>query len=102
MKRNISLFIDDGTPIGGGYGVPYGAGNGFYPQQQYGGVQYGYGNQYQSAPFGQAPFGQAPFGGNPVDQPVKHHRRHHRHHRHHTAEAAQTAAAVDQAHAVPE
>ncbi len=99
MKRNISSFIDGGTPIGGGYGVPYGAGNGFYPQQQqqYGGVQFGYANQYQGVPFGQAPF-----VGNPADQPVKHHRRHHRHHRHHTADAAEAAAAVDQAHAVPE
>ncbi len=100
MKRNIGLFIDEGVPVGGGYGVPYGVpgfGAGF-PQQQYGAATFGYGNQYQGVPYGQGQF-----VGSPAGQPGKHHRRHHRHHRHHTADAVNVAPPTgDLAQAVPE
>lgn len=88
--KSITSFVEDGAQFGGGgFGVPYGAGAGFQPQQQYGGGNFGYANQYQGQ-----------FAGGPTGQVVKQHR-HHRHHRHHhTAEAAQGSA--DQAHAVPE
>ncbi len=94
MKRNISSFIDDGVTLGGGYGVPYGTAAGFYSQQQqFGGGNFGYANQYQGA-----------FGGNPAGQTARHHRRHHRHHRHQTVEGvdASAAAAADPSQAVPE
>jgi hypothetical protein len=104
LKRNVSSFIDDGVPFGGGYGVPYGAAAGFYPQQQqqqqqqqFGVANFGYANQFQGVPYGQSPFAVDPAG-----KKVKHHRRHHHHHRHHTTEAADAAAAADQAQAVPE
>ncbi len=91
MKRNISSFIDEEVPLGSGYGVPYSTG-GFQHQQQFGGGNFGYANQYQGDSYGQ---------GSSGVQTVKHRRRHHRHNRHHAVEAANVGG-TDPAHGVPE
>ncbi len=97
MKTNISLFIDDAVPLGNGYGVPYGTA-GYPQQQQFGGNNFGYGNQYQAAGYAQASFGV----GTAAGQTVKHHRRHHKHHRHHTADGLNTPAGGEHEQPVPE
>jgi len=81
-------FQNNVAAQGAGYGVPYGAGAGAYPQQPYGAGNYGYGNQYQGPSYGVPP---GAIG--------KHHRHHHRHHHHHGGDAA---GFIDHTHIVPE
>ncbi|UJR10461.1 hypothetical protein I4U23_014665 [Adineta vaga] len=95
---------NDGAPLGGGYGVPYGAAGYLQqqqqqqpPQQQFGGHNYGYANQYQTSGYGQVPYGIPPSG-----QTVKRRRRHHRHHRHHTADEVNPESTGEHEQAVPE
>ncbi|CAF1128515.1 unnamed protein product [Adineta steineri] len=102
---------NDGVPVGGGYGVPYGAAGGYHqPQQQqqqqqpqFVGNNYAYGNHFQGAAYGVGGGGgQGPFGVGPAGQLVKRRRRHHRHHRHHTADGGNPVPGLELEQAVPE